>query len=104
MREEWTQGEPLKGVLSGANGTRIEDGKTRSPDRLFHSRSSVQIQKKLAFEPVLDSEEAAALLKIHPKTLQKLARRGKIPGFRIGKFWGFRASALNRWLESTMAS
>ena len=24
------------------------------------------------FEPLLDSEEAAALLKIHPKTLQKL--------------------------------
>lgn len=104
MREEWTQGEPLKRVLSGANGTGIEDGKTTSSDGLFHSRSNVQIQKKLAFEPVLDSEEAAALLKIHPKTLQKLARRGKIPGFRIGKLWGFRASALNRWLESKMAS
>lgn len=29
------------------------------------------------FEPLLDSEEAAALLKIHPKTLQKMARRGE---------------------------
>ena len=26
------------------------------------------------FEPILDSTEAAALLKIHPKTLQKMAR------------------------------
>jgi excisionase family DNA binding protein len=52
-----------------------------------------------AFEPLLDSEEAAALLKIHPKTLQKLARAGKMDGIKIGKLWRFRASALNRWLE-----
>jgi len=56
-----------------------------------------------AFEPVLDSEEAAALLHIHPKTLQRLARNGQIPGFRIGKLWGFRASVLNQWLEGRMA-
>ncbi len=51
------------------------------------------------FEPLLDSEEAAALLKIHPKTLQKLARRGEIVAIQIGKLWRFRASALNAWLE-----
>jgi excisionase family DNA binding protein len=51
------------------------------------------------FEPLLDSEEAAALLKIHPKTLQKLARNGEIAAIQIGKLWRFRASALNRWLE-----
>jgi len=39
------------------------------------------------------------LLGIHPKTLQKMARKGLIPGFRIGKLWAFRASALNEWLE-----
>lgn len=51
------------------------------------------------FEPLLDSEEAAALLKIHPKTLQKLARNGEVAAIHIGKLWRFRASALNRWLE-----
>lgn len=51
------------------------------------------------FEPLLDSEEAAGLLKIHPKTLQKLARKGEVEAVRIGKLWRFRASALNRWLE-----
>ena len=52
-----------------------------------------------AFEPLLDSEEAAALLKIHPKTLQKMARNGEISGIHIGKLWRFRVSALNEWLE-----
>ena len=51
------------------------------------------------FEPLLDSEEAAALLKIHPKTLQKMARTGEITGIQVGRLWRFRASALNRWLE-----
>jgi len=51
------------------------------------------------FEPLLETEEAAALLKIHPKTLQKLARTGKVDAIQIGKLWRFRASALNRWLE-----
>lgn len=51
------------------------------------------------FEPLLDSEEAAALLKIHPKTLQKMARRGEVVAIQIGKLWRFRVSALNNWLN-----
>ena len=51
------------------------------------------------FEPLLDSEEAAALLKIHPKTLQKMARRGEVVAIQISKLWRFRVSALNQWLN-----
>jgi excisionase family DNA binding protein len=57
-----------------------------------------------SFEQLLDSDEAAALLKIHPKTLQKMARNGEIAGVQIGKLWRFRASVLNDWLEHKMAS
>ncbi len=56
------------------------------------------------FERLLDSEEAASLLKIHPKTLQKMARNGEIVGVQIGKLWRFRASVLNAWLQQKMAS
>jgi excisionase family DNA binding protein len=56
------------------------------------------------FEQLLDTDEAAALLKIHPKTLQQMARSGRILGVRIGKLWRFRASVLNDWLEHKMAS
>ena len=50
------------------------------------------------FEPLLDSEQAADLLRIHRKTLQKMARRGEIHGTHVGKLWRFRASDLNDWL------
>lgn len=51
------------------------------------------------FEPLLDAEEAAKLLKMHPKTIQKLARQGEVIGVRVGRFWRFRVSALNLFLQ-----
>ena len=51
------------------------------------------------FERFLDSHQAAELLQIHPKTLQRLARRGEIRAMRIGKLWRFRTSDLDVWVE-----
>ena len=58
----------------------------------------------MPFEPLLDSQEAAALLKIHPKTLQKLARAGQVPALRLGDLWRFRASVLDAWLKNEVSS
>ena len=46
------------------------------------------------FEPLIDSEHAAALIQVHPKTLQRYARKGIVAGLRVGKLWRFRASEL----------
>jgi excisionase family DNA binding protein len=56
------------------------------------------------FEPLLDSEQAAALVRVHPKTLQRYARTGFIAGLRIGKLWRFRASDLDRSLPKNVSS
>jgi len=50
-------------------------------------------------EPLLDTDEAAAFIRIHPKTLQRFAREGQIQGIHIGKLWRFRQSALEKWIE-----
>lgn len=55
---------------------------------------------KLEFEPLINTEEAAKLLGIHAKTLQLMAREGKVPGIRVGKFWRFRKSQLDHWVQS----
>ena len=63
-------------------------------------REVAQLSKRLSdFEMFLDSREAAALLQIHPKTLQRLARKGEIRAMRIGKLWRFRASDLHTWVD-----
>jgi hypothetical protein len=36
------------------------------------------------FEPLLDDRQAGEMLGLHPKTVQRLARRGEIPAVRIG--------------------
>ena len=46
------------------------------------------------FEPLIDSEHAAALIQVHPKALQRYARKGIVAGLRVGKLWRFRASEL----------
>jgi len=51
------------------------------------------------FERFLNSREAAGLLQLHPKTLQRLARKGEIRAMRIGKLWRFRASDLHTWVD-----
>jgi excisionase family DNA binding protein len=44
--------------------------------------------------PFLNTDEAAAMLGVHPKRLQRLARSGRIRAYRIGKLWRFQASGL----------
>jgi excisionase family DNA binding protein len=51
------------------------------------------------FEPLLNDSEAAAFLGgLHSKTVQRMARRGEIPHYRVGKHYRYRASELNDWL------
>ena len=59
-----------------------------------------EVVMETSFEQLLNSQEAAKLLGVHPKTLMQIARRGKVPAVRVGKFWRFRASALDSWVGS----
>ena len=51
------------------------------------------------FEPLLSDAQAGELLGLHPKTVQRLARTGSLPAVRVGRYWRFRASALNAWID-----
>jgi excisionase family DNA binding protein len=57
------------------------------------------------FEPLLTPAEAAEFyLKIHPKTLIRMAREGSIPALRLGKHWRFRVSDVEFWVASKVNS
>jgi excisionase family DNA binding protein len=55
-------------------------------------------------EPLLDSNQAAAILKVHPRTLQRLVHRGEIAAVHVGKLWRFKPSALTAWIDRDIAS
>lgn len=46
----------------------------------------------------LTAREVCALLRIHPSTLYKLTKQGRIPSFRIGNDWRFRIDLIERWM------
>jgi excisionase family DNA binding protein len=72
--------------------------------RSIDARSTEPISNTAACEPLVDSVEAAQLLRIHPKTLQRMARNQEVPGIQIGRLWRFRMSELNAWLQEKVAS
>jgi excisionase family DNA binding protein len=58
-----------------------------------------------AYEPLLNDSEAARFLGgVHPKTVQRMARRGEVPHYRVGKYYRYRASELDAWLQSQVHS
>jgi excisionase family DNA binding protein len=57
-----------------------------------------------AGEPLLTSQEASQVLKIHPKVLERMAKRGEVPALKVGKFWRYRATALDAWINSRIQS
>jgi len=73
------------------------------PSRFAPSSSQLRPIKEFVFEPLLDSDEAAELLRIHPKTLQRMARNRQIHGTQVGKLWRFRAPDLEVWLRTKKA-
>jgi excisionase family DNA binding protein len=73
------------------------------PSRFAPSTSQPRPRNEVVFEPLLDSDEAAQLLRIHPKTLQRMARNREIHGIQVGKLWRFRASDLEGCLKAKKA-
>ncbi len=70
------------------------------PPMSSSERNRGQVESDAGFEPLLDVVEAAKLLRIHPKTLQKLTRIGRVPAYRVGRFWRYRGTDLEMWLQS----
>jgi excisionase family DNA binding protein len=55
-----------------------------------------RLRPYLAGEPdqMLDAREAAALVKVSPETLVKMAKAGRVPAVKFGREWRFRADQL----------
>ncbi len=50
-------------------------------------------------DQILTLKEVAAYLKLAEKTAYKLAAEGKLPGFKVGGSWRFKAADIERWIE-----
>jgi excisionase family DNA binding protein len=48
---------------------------------------------------ILDANEVAELLRVHPRTVKRLASQGELPGFRVGGQWRFRREAIEEYIR-----
>ena len=57
------------------------------------------MEEHIAFEPLLFAQDAAKLLRIHPVTLMRWTREGRVPHLCLGRTVRFGASELDAWCE-----
>jgi excisionase family DNA binding protein len=88
---ELSLAEPDQGATGGE-----ESGPTTS--------GSLGDGKRAVVERPLTCEEAAAFVRVHPRTVKRMARSGELPGhFRFGR-WYFYASELDCWMRMELHS
>jgi excisionase family DNA binding protein len=120
MNASVLQSEPLFGTEQQDKGTReltspiketFELSLTETDNGATGGRDSGAITSALlgdgklsVVERPLTCEEAAAFVRVHPRTVKRMARAGKVPGhFRFGR-WYFYASELDCWMRMELHS
>ncbi len=97
-----------------ADSVVLEERQSREPSRrptlgLTPSLAPTDGERNLGgaphgIEALLTSKEASQVLKIHPKVLERMAKRGEVPALKVGKFWRYRATTLDAWINSRLQS
>ena len=44
-------------------------------------------------------QEVAGYLKVNPKTVYRLVREGRLPGFKVAGSWRFRRDDIDGWID-----
>jgi excisionase family DNA binding protein len=46
---------------------------------------------------VMKLKELSEYLKVHPSTIYRQLKRGRLPAFKIGSDWRFNVESIDRW-------
>ena len=93
-------------ALEGAPSEKEERRSERDVRSLLSpsAREGVLSGLSHGIEALLTTKEASQILKIHPKVLERMAKRGEVPALKVGKFWRYRATALDAWINTRLQS
>jgi excisionase family DNA binding protein len=122
MKQRGTQFDPRKNPASPrVHGSRLavnssslrsasqtansSESKPSAPAERFGLPFASNTEPHQTAEPLLDCTAAAAVLGgLHPKTVERWAREGRIPAYRYFRSWRFRVSDLEVWMRSHVQS
>jgi excisionase family DNA binding protein len=81
-----------------------EPGQEATGEKIESVAADPRTHGQFGLERPLTCEEAAAFVRVHPKTVKRMARTGQLPGhFRFGR-WFFYASELDYWMRTELHS
>jgi excisionase family DNA binding protein len=49
---------------------------------------------------IMTTKEVSSYLKLHPITICKFTKEGKIPAIKIGRSWRFDKDAIDEWIAN----
>jgi excisionase family DNA binding protein len=83
---------------SGVNcGTRIAFKPAWVPERPQLTIMEEEQVTKLEGSKVLTVKELSDYLKVHPSTIYRQLKRGRLPAFKVGSDWRFNVESIDRW-------
>jgi excisionase family DNA binding protein len=92
-------------LRSGSQTEKSLEGKPSPPSKKLGSPLNSSTAPSQTAEPFLDCAAAAAVLGgLHPKTVERWAREGRIPAYRYFRNWRFRVSDLEVWMQCHVQS
>jgi excisionase family DNA binding protein len=53
---------------------------------------------------VMTLEEVANYLRVHPSTIYRLVKKGKLPAFKVGSDWRFNLESIDNWRSQAEAN
>jgi excisionase family DNA binding protein len=69
-------------------------------DRIGGAQRRLQATQAPVPDRLLSADEAAEMLNVSAWQIRDWAKKRVIPALKLGKFWRFRRSALEQWMEA----
>jgi excisionase family DNA binding protein len=66
-------------------------------ERRRNGKADAMVPVAARFEQFLTIKDVAYLLSVHPMTVYRLLKQGRLPGVRLGGVWRFSRQAIERW-------
>ena len=104
-RQSWFVLEGSRTMLTArraAHRVTLSDNGRNFPNFLQSSHSPTYRRVKVndMTERILTVREVANMLKLNEKTVYRLAAEARLPGFKVGGSWRFRAEDLDNWIAA----
>jgi len=66
-------------------------------------KDEVRMPKAKKEKEIMTAKDVADYLNLHPLTVHRYAREGKIPAFKIGTDWRFHKKYIERWIKEKLS-